>query len=103
MGYDVLEARNGDEALKAFELELIDLMLTDLVMPGKEGLETISALKRKHGGAKIIAMSGGGRGSAKDYLNVAKMLGANRVLLKPFSNDEMEAAINDVLGKAGSV
>jgi DNA-binding response OmpR family regulator len=103
MGYDVLEARNGDEALKAYELELVDLMLTDLVMPESEGLETISAFKRKHSGAKIIAMSGGGRVSAKDYLNVAKMLGANRVLSKPFSNEEMEAAIKDVLGKADSV
>jgi CheY-like chemotaxis protein len=99
MGFEVAEANNGNEALKAFAHNPPDLVITDLVMPEKEGLETINALRRIHAGVKIIAMSGGGRGNAVDYLKVAKMLGADRVLSKPFSNEEIATALDELLGK----
>jgi CheY-like chemotaxis protein len=98
MGYDVREARNGKEALGFFEQEQPDVVMTDLVMPEKEGLETIMELRRKQHGVKIIAMSGGGRVSAKDYLRIAKAMGADRVLAKPFSNDELRLALDGLLG-----
>jgi YesN/AraC family two-component response regulator len=99
MGYEVLEARNGKEALAIADKEPVDLVITDIVMPEKEGLETISALKQKIRGIKVVAMSGGGRGSASDYLRLATMMGANRVMLKPFSNDSLAAVLGELLGE----
>lgn len=93
MGHHVMEARNGKEALKLFAHVAPDLVISDLIMPEKEGLETIGELRRKHPGVKIIAMSGGGRVSATDYLKIARALGADHVLAKPFSNDELKAAV----------
>jgi CheY-like chemotaxis protein len=100
MGYLVLEARNGREATTLFDQQLPDIVITDLVMPEKEGLETIGELRRCYPEVKIIAMSGGGRISATDYLRIAKAMGANRILAKPFSNDEMVTALNELLGKS---
>jgi CheY-like chemotaxis protein len=97
MGYDVVEARNGLEGIRIFELQAFDLVMTDLVMPEKEGLETIKAMRQSRPGALILAMSGGGRGSAIDYLRVAKMLGADCILSKPFSNDELSTALGGLL------
>ena len=75
MGYDVVEARDGKEALVLHHQLSPDLVLTDLIMPEKEGLETIEELRRVYPGIKIIAMSGGGRLSATNYLKVAKLMG----------------------------
>jgi DNA-binding response OmpR family regulator len=72
-------------------------VITDLVMPDKEGLETIMELRRKHPAVKIIAMSGGGRINARDFLRVAKVLGADRTFTKPFLSQELIAAIDDLL------
>jgi len=99
MGYTVAEATNGKEALAAQQSEPADLILTDLVMPEKEGIETIGELRKKYPSAKIIAMSGGGRVSAADYLKVAKMMGANFALAKPFSQQELAAALANILPK----
>src|SRR4051812_37978620 len=84
MGHQVIEASNGEEALREFELHPFDIVVTDIVMPDKEGLETIAELKRKHPGVPIVAMSGGGENAQPmDYLRMAKMLGATRLLAKP--------------------
>jgi CheY-like chemotaxis protein len=96
-GHEVLEASNGLDALAAQELEPVDLMVTDLIMPRKEGIETIKECRRKHPTTKIIAMSGGGRSGAADYLRMAKALGADGALSKPFSNQMMADAINQLL------
>lgn len=101
MGHVVREARDGAEAVKFFEEEMPDLVMTDLIMPNKEGLETISELRERYPEVKIIAMSGGGRLSGTDYLRMAKGLGANAVLTKPFSNEELGAILKKILGKAG--
>lgn len=97
LGHEVLEAHNGNEALHLYAAEPPDLVMTDIIMPEKEGLETILELKRLHPPVKIIAMSGGGRANAIDYLKIARQMGVSKTLNKPFSADAMAAAIRDVL------
>jgi len=93
MGHEVVVAENGEKGLaKQLEVEA-DLVLTDLIMPGKEGLETIRELKAGWPNLKIIAMSGGGRASGADYLELAHELGAEQVLAKPFSRQELADAL----------
>ena len=97
MGHVVREARDGQEAITMCGQEAPDLVLTDIVMPGQEGLETIFALRHSNPNVKIIAMSGGGRISSTDYLQIAKSLGARRVLAKPFSSEQLSAAIGETM------
>ena len=97
IGYAVTEARNGNEAIRAYEQEPADAVMMDLIMPEKEGLETIQVLRKTHPTVKIIAMSG--LGSAKDTLKIAKAMGADSVLAKPFSTNEMTVTLDHLLGK----
>lgn len=96
-GFDVVEARNGVEALSAHKARPADIVVTDLIMPEKEGLETILELRRMQPRLRIIAMSGGGRVRAQDYLKLAAALGASRTLAKPFSEAELLKAIQELL------
>jgi DNA-binding response OmpR family regulator len=100
MGHDVAEARDGKEAVRLINEGPPDIMITDLVMPEKEGLETIDEVRRQYPGMKIIAMSGGGRVNASDYLKIARAMGADQVLAKPFSIDEITATLASVMAKA---
>jgi DNA-binding response OmpR family regulator len=100
MGYEVSEAANGKEALALQESEPADLIITDLVMPEKEGVETIGEIRKKYPSAKIIAMSGGGRASADNYLKIAKIMGADLVMAKPFSFQDLATAVATLLPKA---
>jgi DNA-binding response OmpR family regulator len=93
MGHAVIDARNGKEATACQEQTPVDVMLTDLVMPEKEGLETILEFRRRWPEVKIIAMSGGSGISRVDYLRIAKPMGAVAALAKPFSNEELAAAL----------
>lgn len=99
LGHTVTEARDGKEGLALHKSKPADLVITDLIMPEKEGLETISELRRLQPGLKIIAMSGGGRISVEDYLPIAKWLGAARVLTKPFAREAMIAATAELLAE----
>jgi CheY-like chemotaxis protein len=96
-GHTVIEARNGKEGLNLFPGARADLVITDIVMPEKEGLEVLMELRQEQPPVKIIAMSGGGRGMAADYLRTAKLMGAAKVLTKPFSNEVLMAAINELV------
>lgn len=97
-GHAVTEARDGREGLGLFQPAGIDLVITDIVMPDKEGLETVRELRKKDPAVKIIAMSGGGRmGKAIDYLPIARRLGAAKVLAKPFSTEVLIATVNELL------
>lgn len=98
-GYDVQEASDGQVALEIYSGQPIDLVITDLVMPEKEGLETIMELRRRDAGVRILAISGGGSGGhgVDDYLKTARLLGAKRILAKPFSQEELLKAVADVL------
>ncbi len=96
-GHKVTTAPDGKEALRLTQDQVFDLVVTDLVMPEKEGIETIIELRRKIPTMKIIAMSGGGRVDAKDYLMLAQKLGAAKTLAKPFSGKELVEAVASVL------
>jgi len=98
VGFEVSQAENGNQAIKNCEKEIPDLVLTDIIMPDKEGLETIQELLGICPDLKIIAMSGGGRFGPNSYLPLAEKLGARKALQKPFMREELLAAINEVLG-----
>src|SRR5688572_11256152 len=93
-GHVVNEAGNGKEALVSYSRQQAELVVTDLVMPDKEGLETIMELRRTYSDLKIIAMSGGVRTGAHNYLALAVKFGADHVLNKPFSNQELLDAVS---------
>lgn len=97
-GHDVVEAREGDEGLKLQRDQPCDLVITDLFMPGKEGLQTIRELRREFPGVKIIAMSGGGLDHDVDFLPYAQMVGALRTLAKPFERTDLLNAVAELLG-----
>lgn len=84
-GYDVLEAGNGVEGVDLYKSRAIDLTICDIIMPEKEGLDTIMTLRRLNPAAKIIAVSGGGRVGNLDFLPHATKLGAMEALAKPFA------------------
>jgi DNA-binding response OmpR family regulator len=97
-GYEVKEAPNGKQGMRLYRTEPVDLVITDLIMPEKEGIETITDLRREFPGVKIIAVSGGGKIGPEDYLSGAKLLGAQRILAKPVEKDEMLEAIRELVG-----
>jgi CheY-like chemotaxis protein len=88
-GYEVIEADNGRRGIELFEGEAPDLVVTDIIMPEKEGLETIMHLRGLRPGQKIIAISGGGRLFNTDFLQMASRLGADAILAKPFEPEEL--------------
>ena len=96
-GHQVREAADGRQGLRLYEIKSPDLIITDLIMPVEDGVEMIGKLKRLHPEVKIIAISGGGRISSQDYLKIAKILGAQIVLNKPFSHQEILDAVNNML------
>jgi PAS domain S-box-containing protein len=93
-GYEVIEAVNGKEAIEQARAGLVDLVITDLVMPEQEGLETIQALRQDVPGAGIIAISGAFGGQ---FLKPAQLLGANAVLSKPINPELLLATVAEVL------
>ena len=96
-GYEVIEAANGSEGIKRHQEEPADLIITDIIMPEKEGLETIIELRQRQPTLKIIAISGGGRAGPESYLEMARQFGAEHVFEKPFSPKEVLATIKDCL------
>jgi CheY-like chemotaxis protein len=97
-GYEVMLAGNGQEALDLQKAIPADLIITDLIMPEKEGLETIIEIRRDYPSVKIIAMSGGGKIGPDNYLKTAKVLGAHKTLSKPFELRELLKEVKDLLG-----
>jgi len=96
-GYDVAEAADGKAGMDLFRERRADLVITDLIMPEKEGIETILELRRHFPEVKIIAMSGGGIIDAGDYLGMARGVGAHRVFEKPFGVSDMLNAVRELL------
>jgi DNA-binding response OmpR family regulator len=96
-GFEVKDAQDGKVAMKIFRKSPVDVVVTDLIMPEKEGIETIIELRRDFPDVKIIAISGGGRIDPKDYLFLAEKLGAQITLEKPFSRKEILDAVNALL------
>ncbi|MDY0361267.1 MAG: response regulator [Desulforegulaceae bacterium] len=96
--YIVSQAENGLSGLKKFKNDSFDLVITDIIMPEKEGLETIFELKKINPSVKIIAISGGGRIAAEEYLLMAKNFGVSTVLSKPFKKDAFLFSVKEALG-----
>ena len=97
-GHEVDLALNGLLGMELFEKNKPDLVITDIIMPEKEGLETILELRKKHPELKIIAISGGGRIGPQGYLPSAKYLGADMVFQKPLVQKEFVQAVATLLG-----
>lgn len=101
-GHTVVEATNGDEGLKLYPTAQADLLITDIMMPGKTGLDVLAELRDSHSPFKAIAISGGSLHGKEDGLRRAKALGAAKVLAKPFSCDVLIAAVDEVLSAGGA-
>jgi CheY-like chemotaxis protein len=99
-GHEVVAAADGAEGLEVFQRQAFDLVITDLLMPKKGGLETIADLRRLRPGLKIIAMYGGGRIAGASSPATAQGLGADRLLAKPITLAELQGAVADVLNVA---
>jgi DNA-binding response OmpR family regulator len=95
-GYEVIDAQDGGEALIAARRARPDLALVDLVMPEREGIETIAALRKEMPDTRIVAMSGAFQGQ---YLEVARRLGADATLEKPFTAPQVRAMIAEILAR----
>jgi CheY-like chemotaxis protein len=95
-GYKVGVAADGDEALKAQAKSPFDVLITDIFMPVRDGVETIREFRVRYPQTRIIAMSGS-RGFAVDYLSLGLTLGADRVLRKPFDLAALREALKEIL------
>lgn len=96
-GHEILEAENGKVGTRLYREQPVDLIITDLIMPEQEGIETIRELRKENPAVKIIAVSGGGAISPEQYLTIAKHLGVVQTLSKPFRKQELLDAVNACL------
>ncbi len=96
-GHEVAAARNGQEGIEIFRRQQFDLVVTDMVMPVKDGLKTILELRRVDPAIPLIAISGGGAIAKERYLNVAGYIDGVCTLPKPFSRAELLSAIDKLL------
>lgn len=96
-GYDVESASNGLQGGKLQHEKPFDLVVTDLFMPGKDGIEIIQEIRNDYPGTRIIAISGGGNVGDVDLLKVSRALGADLVLTKPFMPDDLLEAVGKLL------
>jgi CheY-like chemotaxis protein len=93
-GYDTLQASNGLEGIEVLRKHSdIGIIVTDLLMPEKEGLETITEIRKDYPRLRILAISGGGICIPESYLSLAKAMGADATLSKPFGSRELLNAI----------
>jgi DNA-binding response OmpR family regulator len=96
-GYEVVLAENGAQGIIAFRQTRPDLVITDIVMPVKEGFQTIQELRRERPEVRIIAISGGARLGRHDFLDIARQLGVWDVAAKPFDPDDLVARVERCL------
>ncbi len=95
--YYVWEADNGKQGIESYKKNNPDLIITDLIMPEKEGLETIKGIKKMNPDMKIIAISGGGFIDPKTYLYMAEKFGAEKTFAKPVNNEELLLTVKNLL------
>lgn len=96
-GYQIIEAPDGIEGIRHYREQPTDLIITDLIMPNKDGIGMIIELKKEFPDINIIAMSGGGLNKPDGYLKGAKQLGAKYTLSKPIDREELLRAVKDTL------
>jgi CheY-like chemotaxis protein len=99
-GFEVETAANGTEAVARAKGQLFDLVLTDMIMPEMDGIQTMLELRAVHPGIRIIAMSGGISCGGGDFLPLARQLGAQTILRKPFEYGVFMESVRDALGIA---
>lgn len=100
-GYPTVSAANGAQGLACIRRELPVLVITDLIMPEREGIETIRQIRRERPDLPIIAMSGSTRTGGADFLSMANELGANEILRKPFEPLDLLNCVRRCLAIAG--
>lgn len=97
-GYLVTDAPDGEIGIELHRAEPADLIITDLLMPGKEGIETIVELRKDFPDVKIIVISGGALVEDHSFLSMAERLGAMRALPKPFKCADIQAVVRELIG-----
>ncbi len=96
-GYDVLTASDGDQALAQYKKKSVDVVLTDLIMPVKDGGETILELRKINPDIKIIIMSGGGQISGEDHIQLLEGLDIQHAIVKPIDRDQLLKVIAELI------
>lgn len=99
-GHEVREAENGRQVIALHRQDPADVLIVDILMPEMDGLEVITTLRRMSSDVRIIAISGGERIEGGHYLDLAKKLGAHRVLAKPVSPSDLLEAVLEVLSES---
>ena len=99
-GYEVLEARDGEEAARLWRENGVDLIIADIYMPNKSGLQLIMELRAHNSTIPVIAMSDGGRNHNLNPMIYSEVLGSVRTIGKPFSLEDMVAMVKQELDKA---
>jgi two-component system response regulator (stage 0 sporulation protein F) len=99
-GHEVDIALNGNDGLELFMKNQPDLLITDIIMPHKDGLEVVLELRKKYPELKIIAISGGGRIHPEGYLPTAKHFGADLIFQKPLVQKEFLQAVSLLLNES---
>lgn len=99
-GHEVIEAANGAEGLALIETVPAELVVTDIMMPEKDGIETIIAMRRQRPDLRIIAISGGGNVGKTHFLTMAEKFGATQILAKPFRRQQLLDAVQASLKMA---
>jgi DNA-binding NtrC family response regulator len=98
-GHDVVLTEDGNKALKLLAEHAFDLVISDLIMPEKEGIELITEIRKSWPDIKIMAISGGGKIGPSGYLKYAEKLGAQASLEKPFESHELIACVEKLLAE----
>jgi DNA-binding response OmpR family regulator len=100
-GHTVLMGTDGSIGMRLASEHAPDVLVTDIIMPGMEGIETIEVIRREYPGVKVIAMSGGGAVGPRSYLQLARALGADIALKKPFRIADLLESVSSLTGGGG--
>jgi len=95
-GFNVIEAESGVDGCIAVAESSFDLVITDILMPNKDGIETIIEVKRTRPSLRILAMSGGGKIEGREYLSLAARLGVNDTICKPFQRSALISKVQQL-------
>jgi CheY-like chemotaxis protein len=96
-GHKVAEAENGEAALAVLDKRAFDVVITDVIMPERDGVETIREMRRRRSPAKILVITGGGPAKHMEYLGIAEIFGADRSLAKPFKLAALVDVVEEML------
>jgi len=98
--HSVVKVNDGEEALEALAGDSYDLVVLDIIMPNKEGLETLAEIRNRFPELRVLCMSGGGRSGNFDPLQLSEKFGADATIAKPFRPAELRQRVSDCLTKA---